>query len=48
MINVIFPFLTWFRGYDLDKFKVDAISGLIQAIRSLSDGIRMITRKSCP
>ena len=32
MINAIFPFLTWFRGYTMEKFKVDAISGLTVAL----------------
>ena len=32
MINVIFPFLSWLRGYNLDKFKADGISGLTVAL----------------
>ncbi|ABW68140.1 SulP family inorganic anion transporter [Desulfosudis oleivorans] len=32
MINAIFPFMAWLRGYNLDKFKVDGISGLTVAL----------------
>ena len=32
MVNVIFPFLSWLRGYNLDKFKADGISGLTVAL----------------
>ena len=32
MINAIFPFMAWLRGYNLDKFKADGISGLTVAL----------------
>ena len=32
MINRIFPFLEWFRGYTLEHFRIDAISGLTVAL----------------
>lgn len=32
MINRIFPFLAWFRGYTLEKFRIDGISGLTVAL----------------
>ncbi|MEW6079223.1 MAG: SulP family inorganic anion transporter [Thermodesulfobacteriota bacterium] len=32
MINKIFPFMAWLRGYNLDKFKADGIAGLTVAL----------------
>ncbi|MFZ5564857.1 MAG: SulP family inorganic anion transporter, partial [Thermodesulfobacteriota bacterium] len=32
MINKIFPFMAWMRGYNLDKFKADGIAGLTVAL----------------
>jgi SulP family sulfate permease len=32
MITKIFPFIEWFKNYDLNSFKIDAISGLTVAL----------------
>jgi len=32
MLTKVFPFIEWFRGYDLNDFKVDFISGLTVAL----------------
>ncbi len=32
MITRIFPFLDWFKGYGLEKFRIDALSGLTVAL----------------
>jgi MFS superfamily sulfate permease-like transporter len=32
MIRKIFPFVSWFRGYELSTFKIDLISGLTVAL----------------
>ncbi|MBF0574257.1 MAG: SulP family inorganic anion transporter, partial [Desulfamplus sp.] len=32
MITKIFPFITWFRGYNLDSFKIDFIAGITVAL----------------
>ena len=32
MINTIFPFLSWMRGYNLSKFKTDGLAGLTVAL----------------
>ncbi len=32
MINAIFPFLVWLRGYNLEKLKADGIAGLTVAL----------------
>ncbi|MGD8439987.1 MAG: SulP family inorganic anion transporter [Holophagae bacterium] len=32
MITRVFPFVAWFRGYDLSAFKIDLISGLTVAL----------------
>ncbi|MBW2367851.1 MAG: STAS domain-containing protein [Deltaproteobacteria bacterium] len=32
MLSRIFPFLTWFEGYSLKSFRIDAISGLTVAL----------------
>ncbi|MBF0229845.1 MAG: SulP family inorganic anion transporter [Desulfamplus sp.] len=32
MITKIFPFLTWFKGYNLDSFKIDFIAGITVAL----------------
>jgi len=32
MIKKIFPFLEWFKTYNLDSFKIDAVSGLTVAL----------------
>ena len=32
MINTFFPFLDWFKDYDLEKFRIDIIAGLTVAL----------------
>ncbi len=32
MLTRIFPFLAWFRGYGMEKFKLDAVSGITVAL----------------
>ena len=32
MITKIFPFIDWFKSYDLGSLKIDAISGLTVAL----------------
>ena len=32
MIEKIFPFLAWFKDYDLGKFKIDFLAGLTVAL----------------
>lgn len=32
MITKVFPFLTWFKGYDAGKFKIDFLAGLTVAL----------------
>ena len=32
MINKIFPFLLWFKDYNIDKLKIDSLSGLTVAL----------------
>ena len=32
MITKIFPFIEWFKNYDLNSFKIDAIAGLTVAL----------------
>ena len=32
MLTRFFPFLTWFQDYDLEKFRIDAVSGLTVAL----------------
>ena len=32
MISKIFPFLLWFKGYGIGKFKIDFLAGLTVAL----------------
>jgi len=32
MLKKIFPFLDWFKGYNLEKFKLDAVAGITVAL----------------
>ncbi len=32
IIGAVFPFLSWFKGYDFEKFKADGIAGLTVAL----------------
>ena len=32
MISKVFPFIEWFKNYDMNSFKIDAIAGLTVAL----------------
>jgi len=32
MLSKVFPFLSWFQGYDTEKFRLDAVAGLTVAL----------------